>query len=60
MSQKLPINGFKLFEETSQFSKGFIEAIMKKVAKDIFFKLMFSILKSYVSFITICYFNQKE
>ena len=51
MSQKLPVNNFKWIEDTS---------IMKKVTKDIFSNLMFSILKKYMSFIMIYHFYQKE
>ena len=36
MSQKLPVNTFECFEDTSQFNKYFIKTIMKKVMKDIF------------------------
>ena len=50
MSQKLRVNGFKMVENASQFDEDFIIAIMKKVMKDIFLKLMFNILKSYMTF----------
>ena len=50
MSQKLRVNGFKMVENASQFDGDFIIAIMKKVMKDIFLKLMFNILKSYMTF----------
>ena len=54
LSKKLPVNGLKSFGEAFQFNDGFIEAIMKKLTKDIL--LMFNILKSYMSFITIYHF----
>ena len=60
MSQKLPINALKSFVATSQFNDCFMEAIMKKVGKDIFLNLIFKILKSYTSFIMIYHFYQKE
>ena len=46
MSQKLPVNNFERVKDTCQFNEGFIEkTIMKKVMKDIFLKLMLTILK---------------
>ena len=53
MSQKLHVNGFKMVENVSQFDEDFIIAIMKKVMKDIFLKLMFNIPKSYMTFTMI-------
>ena len=50
MPQKFPINNFEWIEDTSQFNEDFI-TIMKKVMKDIFWKLMVSILKNYMNFI---------
>ena len=38
MSQKLPVNGFKLENDLSRFNERFIKAIMKTVIKDIFLK----------------------
>ena len=49
MSQKLPLNGFKLVEETFQFNESFIKAMIKKVMKDGLLKLMLNILKSYMT-----------
>ena len=40
MSQTLPVNDFKWVEETSQFNKDFIKAIMKIVTLDTLLKLM--------------------
>ena len=52
LSQKLPVNEFKWVEDLSEFNEHF-KAIIKNVMKDIFLKLMFSILKIYVNFIMI-------
>ena len=57
MSQKLPVNSFERIKDLIKIS---LKAIMKKVTKDIFLKLMFSILKNYLNFIMICHFYQKE
>ena len=40
MSQKLPVNNFTWIQDTSQFYEDFIKSILKKVMKDIFFKLV--------------------
>ena len=61
MAQKLPINYFEWIKKTSQFNEDFIKKIiMKKMMKDIYLKLMFNILKNYMSFIVIYHFYQKE
>ena len=60
MSQMLPVNNFEWRRDTSQFIEDFIKNIMSKVMKDIFSKLIFSILKNYMNFITIYHFYQKE
>ena len=52
LSQKLPVNEFKWVEDLSEFNEDF-NAIIKNVMKDIFLKLMFSILKIYMNFIMI-------
>ena len=52
LSQKLPVNEFKWVEDLSEFNEDF-RAIIKNVMKDIFLKLMFSILKIYMNFIMI-------
>ena len=50
MLQKLPVNNFEWIKDTSQFNENFIKKnIMRKVMKDIFLKLMFNILKNYMS-----------
>ena len=60
MSQKLPVNNFGWIKDTSQFKKDFIKTIMKNMMKDIFLKLMFSILKSYMNCIMVYHFYPKE
>ena len=60
MSQKLPLNIFKLIEDILNLIKTLLKIIMKKVMKDIFLKLMFNILKSYIIFLMIYHFYQKE
>ena len=52
LSQKLPVNEFKWVEDLLEFNEDF-KAIIKNVMKDIFLKLMFSILKIYMNFIMI-------
>ena len=46
MSQKLTVNNFEWIEDTSQFNEDFMKNYMKKVMKDIFLRLIFSILKN--------------
>ena len=58
--QKLSVNNFTWIEDTSRFNEDFIKGIMKKVMKDIFPKLLFNILKNYMTFIMIYHFNWKE
>ena len=53
MLQNLPVNKFESIEDTYQFYEDFIKTIMKKVMNDIFLKLMFKILKSFMNFIMI-------
>ena len=56
MSQELPVNNFQWIKYTSSLMKISEKAIMKKLMKDIFFKLMFAILKNYLSFSMIYHF----
>ena len=56
----LPVEGFKWVENLSQVNKDFIKHKMKIVMKDIYWKLMFKILKSYKTFTMICHFYLKE
>ena len=60
MLQKLPVNNFEWIEDTSQFNEDFIKTIMKKVMNDIFLKLIFNILKNYMSFIMIYHIYLKK
>ena len=61
MSQKLPVNRFECIKYTSQCNEDFIKkSVMKKKMKDILLKLMFSIVKNYMSFMMICLFYRKE
>ena len=56
--QKLPVNNFRLIKNSSQLRNK--ETILKKAMDDVFFKLMFNILKSYINFIMIDHFYLKE
>ena len=51
MLQKLPVNKFEWIKD---------EVVMKKVMKDIFWKLMFNTMKNYMNFIMTYHFYQKE
>ena len=52
MSQKLLVNDFKWVEDIPEINRDFIKAIMIKVTKDLFLKLMFNIPKIYITFTT--------
>ena len=58
MSQKLSANDFKRDEKTSEYNEDFIKSYNDKI-KDNFFKLMFNILKIYVTFTMINLFYLK-
>ena len=60
MLQKLPLNNFEWIKHTSQFNKDFIKNYDEKAMKDIFSKLVFNILKNYMTFTMICLFYMKE
>ena len=60
MLQKLPLNNFEWMKHTSQFNKDFIKNYDEKAMKDIFLKLVFNILKNYMSFTMIYFFYMKE
>ena len=60
MSQKLLVNDFKWVEDIPEINRDFIKAIMIKVTKDVFLKLMFNIPKIYITFTTIYLFCLKE
>ena len=56
MSQKLPLNSFDGIKDTSQFNEDFIKGYLK----DIFLKLMFSMLQNYMNFIMNYHFYLNE
>ena len=60
MSQMLLVNDFKWVEDISEINRDFIKAIMIKVTKDVFLKLMFNIPKIYITFTTIYPFCLKQ
>ena len=61
MSQTLPVNGFRLAENVSQFDEHFMKSYKKDSERGYFFlKLMFKIQKNCMSFITIYHFYQKK
>ena len=61
MLQKLPANIFGLIKDICQFNEDFIKkAIMKKVMKDIFLKLLLSTLTDYMNFLMIYHFYPKQ
>ena len=60
MTQKLPVNNFEWIKDASQFNEDFIKTTMKKVMKDIFLKLMFSIMKNFIIFMMIYHFYLNE
>ena len=59
MSQKLPVNNFEWIKYTSQYNEDFIKNY-NAVMEDIFLKLMFNTLKTYMNFIMIDDFYRKE
>ena len=60
MSQKLLVNDFKWVEDIPEINRDFIKAIMIKVTKDLFLKLMFNIPKIYITFTTNYSFCLKQ
>ena len=60
MLQKLPLNNFEWLKHTSQFNKDFIKNYDEKAMNDIFLKLVFNILKNYMTFTMIYFFYMKE
>ena len=54
MSQKLPVNDFKWVEDISEFNEDFIKSYT------ICLKLIFNILKTYITFTMIYPFCLKE
>ena len=59
MSQKLPVNNFEWIKYTSQYNEDFIQNY-NEVMEDIFLKLMFNTLKTYMNFIMIDHFYRKK
>ena len=59
MSQKLPVNNFEWIKYTSQYNEDFIKSY-NEVMEDIFLKLMFNTLKTYMNFIMIDHFYRKK
>ena len=57
MLQKLPLNNFEWIKHTSQFNKDFIKNYDEKAMNDIFLKLVFNILKNYMTFTMIYFFT---
>ena len=57
MSQKLPINNFEWMEDTSHFNEDFMKNCNEEKMKDIFWKLIFNILKNYTNFTVIYIFT---
>ena len=57
MLQKLPLNNFEWLKHTSQFNKDFIKNYDEKAMNDIFLKLVFNILKNYMTFTMIYFFT---
>ena len=53
MSQKLPVNDFKWVEKTSQFNKDFIKNYNEDSDIGYLLKLMFIIMKIYITFTMI-------
>ena len=60
MSQKLPVDGFKWVEDTSQFNKDVIKTMKMIVMRDIFLKFMFSIQENCMYLIMIYHFYLEE
>ena len=59
MSQKLPVDGFKWVEETSQFNEDFIKSHNKDSDTGYFLRLMYNILKNHIIFTMIYHFYFK-
>ena len=59
MSQKLSVNIFELIEDASQFNEDFIKNYNEEVIKDIFSRLVFTIMKTHINFLMIYHFYQK-
>ena len=60
MLQTLPVNSFEWVQDISEFNEDLINTIMKKVMKNIFTKLIFNILKNYLTFTMVYIFAWKN
>ena len=60
MSQKLPVDGFQLVENTPPFEEDLIKTTKKMVIQDMFLKLMLNNLNSYTNYTMVYHFYQKE
>ena len=60
MSQKLPVGCFKWVENTSHFSKDFIENYYENSYEGYFLTYMFNFLKNYITFTMIYHYYLKE
>ena len=60
VSQKLPVNGFQWVEDISGFDESSTKNFNEEIDEKYFLKLMFDILKKYMTFITIYRFYLKE
>ena len=60
MLQKLPVNNFEWIEDTFQFNEDFIKNYNEESDEGYFSKLMFNILKIYMTFTIIYHFYLKE
>ena len=56
MLRRLPVDGFKLVENTSKFNKSSQKTTMKMVMRDVFMKLMLNVLKNYMTLTMIYHF----
>ena len=57
MSQKLPVSKFEWIEDTFQFNEVFIKNYNEESDEGFFLKLMFNILKNYMTFTMIYHFR---
>ena len=60
MSEKIPVNGFKWIKRVSKIEEYFIKTMMKMEILAISLKWILNILNSYMIYITIYRFYQKE
>ena len=60
MSQKLSENDFKWVEDLSEFGESFIKCYNEESDEGYFLKMIFNILKNYVTFIMLYHFHLKD